>query len=128
MDGLPQPGVDAMSANDWYRLKYLSSATAAFGSAMFWVWGLSGIDPGRCLAQGDALIVVLAVLLAQAAGVFGDRSRHRERAEEIQRIHPDSIGDTSCQFNARSPVIRCAVNPDGPCEGCQHYELRRAKG
>jgi hypothetical protein len=32
------------------------------------------------------------------------------------------IGDTSCQFNAHSPLLRCAVNPDGPCQGCHHYE------
>lgn len=32
------------------------------------------------------------------------------------------LGDTSCQFNARSPHMRCAVNPEGPCEGCRHYE------
>jgi hypothetical protein len=32
------------------------------------------------------------------------------------------IGDTTCQYNARSRMIRCAVNPCGPCEGCQHYE------
>lgn len=32
------------------------------------------------------------------------------------------IGDFSCQMNARSPYLRCAVNPCGPCEGCQFYE------
>jgi hypothetical protein len=32
------------------------------------------------------------------------------------------IGDITCQFNARSAYIRCAVNPDGPCEQCRHYE------
>jgi hypothetical protein len=34
------------------------------------------------------------------------------------------IGDTTCINNANSPYIRCAVNPDGPCEGCVHYEHR----
>jgi hypothetical protein len=34
------------------------------------------------------------------------------------------IGDTTCVNNANSPYIRCAVNPDGPCEGCVHYEER----
>jgi hypothetical protein len=34
------------------------------------------------------------------------------------------IGDITCQFNARSAYIRCAVNPDGPCEQCRHYEPR----
>lgn len=32
------------------------------------------------------------------------------------------IGDITCQFNARSGYIRCAVNPQGPCQGCRHYE------
>ena len=35
------------------------------------------------------------------------------------------IGDPSCQFNARSPLLRCAVLPDGPCERCHHYQARR---
>ena len=34
------------------------------------------------------------------------------------------IGDISCQFNARSGYIRCAVNPQGPCAGCRYYEQR----
>jgi hypothetical protein len=34
------------------------------------------------------------------------------------------IGDISCQFNARSPYIRCAVNPLGPCQECPHYQPR----
>jgi Family of unknown function (DUF6464) len=31
------------------------------------------------------------------------------------------IGDLSCSYNARSPYIRCAVNPDGLCQDCRHY-------
>lgn len=31
------------------------------------------------------------------------------------------IGDITCQFNARSAYIRCAVNPTGPCQECPHY-------
>lgn len=34
------------------------------------------------------------------------------------------IGDITCQLNARSAYIRCAVNPIGPCEGCRAYEGR----
>ncbi|MEN9203958.1 MAG: DUF6464 family protein [Thermostichus sp. DG_1_6_bins_120] len=33
-----------------------------------------------------------------------------------------NLGDPSCRFNARSPLLRCAVNPLGPCQGCVHYE------
>jgi hypothetical protein len=32
------------------------------------------------------------------------------------------IGNLSCRFNARSPQLRCAVNPSGPCAGCRFYE------
>lgn len=34
--------------------------------------------------------------------------------------NPRFIGDATYEFNARSPHIRCAVNPCGPCEGCIH--------
>jgi hypothetical protein len=33
------------------------------------------------------------------------------------------IGDPSCRFNARSPLLRCAVLPEGPCACCAHYSL-----
>lgn len=32
------------------------------------------------------------------------------------------VGDQTCMFNARSPYIRCAVNPSGPCDSCRHYQ------
>lgn len=32
------------------------------------------------------------------------------------------IGKVSCKYNARSPYIRCAVNPSGSCQDCSHYE------
>ena len=34
------------------------------------------------------------------------------------------IGDPSCRFNARSPLLRCAVLPEGPCERCAHFSLQ----
>ena len=34
------------------------------------------------------------------------------------------IGDPNCRFNARSPLLRCAVWPEGPCDSCSHRELR----
>ena len=37
------------------------------------------------------------------------------------------VGDPSCRFNARSPYIRCAVNPEGPCQNCRHYEPKEIK-
>ncbi len=37
------------------------------------------------------------------------------------------IGDATCCYNARSEIIRCAVNPDGPCESCRFYEKLEVK-
>src|SRR5919199_6584183 len=37
------------------------------------------------------------------------------------------IGDITCQFNARSAYIRCAVNPSGPCEECPYYQPRTSR-
>lgn len=32
------------------------------------------------------------------------------------------IGDITCTYNARSELMRCAINPSGPCGECIHYE------
>jgi hypothetical protein len=32
------------------------------------------------------------------------------------------VGEASCRFSAKSELIRCAVNPRGPCDGCRYYE------
>ena len=34
------------------------------------------------------------------------------------------IGDADCRFNALTPLLRCAVLPDGPCDRCVHREER----
>jgi Family of unknown function (DUF6464) len=34
---------------------------------------------------------------------------------------PSFIGDPRCKYNALSPEIRCAINPDGPCDGCTDF-------
>jgi hypothetical protein len=34
------------------------------------------------------------------------------------------IGDPGCRFNALSPLLRCAVLPEGPCERCSAYRPR----
>lgn len=31
------------------------------------------------------------------------------------------LGDITCDLNARSPYLRCATNPMGPCDGCREY-------
>jgi hypothetical protein len=37
------------------------------------------------------------------------------------------IGDSRCKYNALSEDIRCAINPCGPCEGCQYFEPVRER-
>lgn len=32
------------------------------------------------------------------------------------------IGNPACRFNARSEILRCAINPQGPCQNCRFYE------
>jgi Family of unknown function (DUF6464) len=32
------------------------------------------------------------------------------------------IGDLTCVYNARSEMLRCAVNPTGSCDRCGHYQ------
>lgn len=47
-----------------------------------------------------------------------------QRPSEQSRL-PDGrwvIGDSHCRFNARSEMIRCAINPAGPCAGCVEFE------
>jgi hypothetical protein len=34
------------------------------------------------------------------------------------------IGDADCRFNALSPLLRCAVLPEGPCDRCVHRAAR----
>lgn len=34
------------------------------------------------------------------------------------------IGDPHCHFNALSPLLRCAVLPEGPCASCSHFQKR----
>jgi hypothetical protein len=46
-----------------------------------------------------------------------------QRPTERSRINDRwVIGDIACRYNARSELIRCAVNPSGPCEGCGSFE------
>ncbi|GCE65492.1 hypothetical protein OMCYN_01431 [cyanobiont of Ornithocercus magnificus] len=44
--------------------------------------------------------------------------------DAVPWLHGWVIGNPNCQFNALSPLIRCAVLPDGPCDSCVHFVLR----
>jgi len=48
-----------------------------------------------------------------------------QRPSEKSFIHGRwVIGDATCRYNAHSEMIRCAVNPDGPCNGCRSYDAQ----
>lgn len=32
------------------------------------------------------------------------------------------LGNAACAYSAHSELVRCAVNPDGPCQGCRFFE------
>lgn len=71
--------------------------------------------------------------LRQAAMNFSAvQARQNVRPVESDRYYLEGvgylIGDISCKFNARSGYMRCAVNPDGPCNGCRHYEPKGLAG
>lgn len=71
--------------------------------------------------------------LRQAAMNFSTvQGRQNVRPVEGDRYYLEGvgylIGDISCKFNARSGYMRCAVNPEGPCNGCRHYEPKELAG
>ncbi len=85
--------------------------------------------PGRWLQHGDRSFLVL-----QRHHRYRLRNGRYELATvalqvKFQRRPADArwwngrwvIGDPSCRFNARTPLLRCAVLPEGPCERCAHY-------
>ncbi|MEI6830231.1 MAG: DUF6464 family protein [Synechococcaceae cyanobacterium ELA445] len=88
--------------------------------------------PGRWLQVGERSFLVLQrqhryrlhqgryVLAAVALQV-----KPQQRPTDARRWNDGwVIGDPSCRFNARSPLLRCAVLPEGPCERCSHFAPR----
>ena len=61
-----------------------------------------------------------------ASGHYGDRrfNKRANRDPEEQYIEGIGyvIGDVSCKYNAKSPYVRCAINPTGLCQDCRHFE------
>lgn len=64
----------------------------------------------------------------------GGRYRLHTIALYVQQTHLPSdrtyfegrwvVGDPTCRFNAHSELLRCAVNPSGPCGGCAEFAIR----
>ncbi|MFE4107180.1 DUF6464 family protein [Almyronema epifaneia] len=66
------------------------------------------------------LALAMESVAARGLSALAERSRDRCYGEPPSY----TVGDLSCQFNARSPYLRCAVNPVGPCGTCQHYQAK----
>lgn len=95
----------------------------------------------------QALVIVLMALLPAIFALVLMRKAESQARERLRRalrspvgygrsrqmLSPDHqyvegvgylLGDLSCQWNARSSYLRCAINPEGPCQECSHYEAR----
>ncbi|MBD1837266.1 hypothetical protein H6F78_04250 [Coleofasciculus sp. FACHB-64] len=82
------------------------------------------------------LLSVWHVRRIEARNMAGlQAAMRRIEARQMQRMQMPSdqhyiegvgylIGDITCQFNAHSAYIRCAVNPFGPCHECSSYKSR----
>jgi hypothetical protein len=86
-------------------------------------------QPGRWLQHGERSYLVL-----QRRHRYRLSNGRYELASVALQVKPQRqpedarwwngrwvIGDPSCRFNARTPLLRCAVLPEGPCERCVHY-------
>lgn len=91
-------------------------------------------QPGRWLVVGDRSFLVL-----QRHHRYQLRSGRYELScialqVKAQKQPADArwwqgrwvIGDPGCRYNARSPLLRCAVLPEGPCERCAHHTAATA--
>ncbi len=105
---------------------YLSHPRTALGSAILdWM-----PQPGACIEHDGKTYTVLErrhhytlklgrYHLNRIALCVKPSTRPTERSLVGDRW---VIGEASCHFNARSELIRCAVNPQGPCAGCRYFE------
>lgn len=78
--------------------------------------------------------LVSLLLLQKATQKLQARLRHAQSSTDwqqqqrirsaLERLEGDYhyLGDQNCLYNARSPYLRCAVNPDGPCEDCSYFQ------
>lgn len=66
---------------------------------------------GACLAEVDFQV------RSQRTCSFGNA-----QIDGILLPPEELLGNTACIHNARSPFLRCAIHPLGPCEGCADLE------
>lgn len=86
-------------------------------------------QPGRWLSLAEGSFLVL-----QRRHRYQLRNGRYELSSVALQVRPQRqpsdalwwngrwvIGDPHCRFNARSPLLRCAVLPEGPCDRCVHF-------
>lgn len=73
----------------------------------------------------DALRSQLSVEVAQAEALLQARHHLTTLQPVFDSLDAEGeIGSRQCRYSARSALLRCAVNPQGPCEGCRHFQAR----
>lgn len=75
--------------------------------------------------------ILLSLLILPKAKQRWQNNLTRARNQSQRRYQPLNrssiprsnpfIGDITCIHNARSPYLRCAINPQGPCQNCTDY-------
>jgi len=89
-------------------------------------------QPGRWLeVEGQSFLVLqrshryrLRDGQYQLESVALDVQRQRQPADATPWKGGWVLGDPHCRFNARSPLLRCAVLPEGPCTSCGAFQPR----
>jgi hypothetical protein len=78
--------------------------------------------------EGDFIENILCMgcfnFLDENADSLYDESEGSIDLSMIGDLRKKIVGNPDCRFNARSPHLRCAINPCGPCDGCQEFEPR----
>lgn len=88
------------------------------------------LQPGACLeVEGQTYIVLER---SHRHLLRSGRYRLHKIALYVQKFEAPAegslldgrwvVGDITCLYNARSELLRCAVNPSGPCDRCVHYQ------
>jgi hypothetical protein len=82
------------------------------------------------------IVLILVALLPLWVSLWGVRRSGRRYQAHLHQVRQmtflrvlsppnhqlgSTVGDISCCYNARSPYIRCTVNPYGPCQTCRDY-------
>lgn len=94
----------------------------------FWAWLVINDWRRYQIIKADALGRAEVTDIQAMSEVFRRLARTGVSSSELCDAlnnacrEPQFIGDVGCKWNARSPFLRCAINPSGECQGCKDYE------